>query len=424
MTMTKTGFAGMALGFLLAVPAAAQLPSASTPALGMGDNFTAAARGYHAVAWNPALLGLSGNPRSSLALAPLRLVAGLDPITLKDLKDNEGIELSAATKARWLADVTAEGSEQGSGGGDVTYLAAQIGKFAVQFSSRARAVADLGPGAVRVLLYGNTDEQGNPQAIALAGSELNAAATSTAAASYALPLKLGTGGAAIGVTLKYTIGHLYLHGSDNNSQFTAQPAVNLSFPTVTTVTENAELNNGSGLGLDVGFALQRGNMTLSAAVQNVFNSFKWKTENLTFRPGSAIFNSTTKQSSFDETPYTSAPQALRTLVDNQKYKPTIAAGVALMPNSKLTLSADVRSRLSDEGIQEAPKLHAGAGLEYKLLSFLPVRAGAAIVTGGSQYGAGLGLILGPFNIGASLMRRDSDLGTDTVTMFTLISTGR
>src|SRR5687768_2950013 len=105
MKTTKTGFAAMALGLLLAAPLHAQLPSASTPGLGMGDNFTAVARGYHAIAWNPALLGLSGNPGASLALAPFRAVAGLDPITLKDFKEFQGELVPADVKARWLADV-------------------------------------------------------------------------------------------------------------------------------------------------------------------------------------------------------------------------------------------------------------------------------------------------------------------------------
>lgn len=419
--MKTTKFAAMALGLLLAAPVTAQLPSASTAALGMGDNFTAAARGYHAIAWNPALLGLSGNPGASLALLPVRAIAGLDPISLKDFKDYQGVVVPASVKAQWLADVTAEGSEQGTGGVDASAIAVQIGRFGFQVGTRARAVANLGPGAVRLLLYGNTDENGNPQTIDLKDSRMNAFAATTVGGSFAIPI--GTG-AAFGITGKYTIGHLVLIGQDNGSSITSAPAINLKFPTVTSATENGGLNNGSGFGIDLGFALQREKMTLSATVQNVMNTFKWKTDKLFFRPGEAVFNSTTKDSNFDETPYASAPQVLKQAIDDMKYKPTIGAGIALTPNDKLTLAADVRSRLGDGGIEENPKFHAGAGIEYKLASFLPLRAGAAAITGGFQYGGGLGLNLGPFNLGASLMQRDSDLGKDVITMITLISTGK
>ena len=75
---------------LFASTASAQLPSASTRALGMGDNATAAAAGFNAVAWNPALLGLPNNPKASFALLPLRGIAGLGPVELGDIADYSG----------------------------------------------------------------------------------------------------------------------------------------------------------------------------------------------------------------------------------------------------------------------------------------------------------------------------------------------
>ncbi len=42
--------------------ASGQLPSASTAALATANNYTALARGFTAIALNPAGLGMSGNP--------------------------------------------------------------------------------------------------------------------------------------------------------------------------------------------------------------------------------------------------------------------------------------------------------------------------------------------------------------------------
>src|SRR5688572_32227527 len=112
---------------LLTVAGHAQQPSASAPALGLGDNYTALARGYAAVAWNPAMLGLPDNPRTSLAVLPVRAIAGLDPVTLGDISDYGGEFLPNVVREEWLRRIEREGSEQGTGGGDITWIAAQAG---------------------------------------------------------------------------------------------------------------------------------------------------------------------------------------------------------------------------------------------------------------------------------------------------------
>ena len=97
---------------LCAARASAQMPSASTAALGMGENYTALARGYNAVAWNPALLGLYGNPRTSLTLVPVRIVAGLDPVKLADFADfqnkvvPDAVKVTAEINRRVLAELS------------------------------------------------------------------------------------------------------------------------------------------------------------------------------------------------------------------------------------------------------------------------------------------------------------------------------
>jgi hypothetical protein len=420
------------LGLVIsAASAQAQLPSASTSALGMGENFTAVARGYHALAWNPALLGLGGNPGYSLSVAPLRFIAGLDPITLGDLKDYQGDTIPFRVRQTWLDKVTAEGSEAGTGGADVTYIAAQISRFGLQVSSGARAIADLNPGAVQLVLIGNTDAAGQPQSIDLSGSQLNAFATSTVAASYAIPLESATGSMSFGATLKYTFGHLLVLGRDQDSHLSPAPTVAIRFPSLATLSDSADrrtLNNGSGIGLDVGFAMQRRQLTLSLTVQNLINTFKWNTDNLFFRPGTAFFSTDEHDADFEERPYAAAPDELRELVEDMKYKPAVSAGAAFAVNDRLVISADARTRLGAggvlEGLSDGPDFHAGVGAEYRLTSFLPVRAGLALINGGFQLAGGVGVQLGLFDVSASIMKRNGELGSDYITMVTLVSAGR
>ena len=62
-------------GLLLPALLQAQLPDPSTRALGMGGAYTSLARGYEAVAWNPAMLAAVGRPGFTIGL-PQRLRQG------------------------------------------------------------------------------------------------------------------------------------------------------------------------------------------------------------------------------------------------------------------------------------------------------------------------------------------------------------
>ena len=308
----------------------AQLPSASASALGMGDNFTAVARGYHAIAWNPALLRLPGNPRMSFAIAPARLVTGLDPITLGDLKEFEGAVVPPRIRDEWLNAVRGEGSEEGTGGSDITYVAAQFGPFGLQVSTRARAIANLSPGAVQLLLFGNTDANGVPQNIDVSGAQLNTFATSTIAAKLRHSAAQRDRQHGIRRNHRSTrSGHLLLFGQEQDSQISESPLTfDVRFPIVGTLSENQDngFNNGHGIGIDVGFAMQRERLTLGLTVQNVFSSFGWKTDNLVFRSGTFLFNADSSAADIDEQAYTAAPARLRELISEMKHRPECRRG--------------------------------------------------------------------------------------------------
>lgn len=424
MTSMKRVASAFTLAFSCVTAAAAQLPSPSPRALGMGDNYTASARGFEAVSWNPAMLGMADGPRNSFTVLPVRGVAGLDPVTLADFKDFEGQFVPASVREQWLTRIEGEGTEQGTVGLDATYLALQIGRVGFQVASSARAVADLSPGAAELLLFGNAGRTGQPRSFDLNGSSIASQAVTTVALSYGIPLGNSSDGTgAVGITAKYTMGHMLMLASDQGSQLTATPTVDLDFPVVGTSTDEFELDNGNGFGLDIGFAVQRGRMTVAGAIQNVVNTFGWNDTKLTYREGSATFDGNVKESDFDEQPLANAPAALRGLVDDARFKPVLAAGLAVEASRKLTISADVRSRVGDTTMPDVAKLHAGIGAEFRPVSVLSLRAGGALLTGGFQIGGGVGLNIGPLNLAASIVSRDTDLGKDMITMFSVISIG-
>src|SRR5688572_10021609 len=93
------------LGLLLsgvASAAAAQLPNASTAAFGMAGNFTAVARGYEAVAWNPANLAMPGRPFFSMGVGIVGGSTGLEPIDFRALHEFSGRLVDSATKVSWI----------------------------------------------------------------------------------------------------------------------------------------------------------------------------------------------------------------------------------------------------------------------------------------------------------------------------------
>jgi len=400
------------------VPVSAQLPNASTAALGMGDNYTAVARGYQAVAWNPALLGVPGGPAHSLMAGQFRLVTGLDPVTLGDIADHEGEVVSLETRRRWLRRIGANNGESGVGGADVTWFAGQLGRFGVQVSTTGRAAAELSPGAAELFLFGNAGYlDGEPRAIDIDDSRLDGSAVTTAALSYAQPIVAGAGTFSLGATVKYAVGHFMMLGENHGSSITADPTIDLQFPLVST---NGGLRNGSGIGFDVGVAYAVDRLTVGAVLENVFNTFEWDTGNLVYRPGAALLDGDNFDTDFEKQPFVSAPADLRRRVDDAGFGRALRAGVAYGVDDALTLSADIHSRFGGTDFTDEPDFHAGAGAQYQVAPFLQLRGGAAAISGGVQVGGGIGLQLGPIGIDAAFARR----GDQTIGMFTVVSVGR
>lgn len=422
----RPALAGAFAAALLGLPgtARAQLPSASARALGMGENYSALARGYNAVAWNPAGLGVPDGPGFSMAFPVLQGALGLDPVTLGDLAEHDGEMIPAGVKADWLDRIRAEGSQEGTAGGGITWVAMSIENFAVQLSTVATGTASLTPEGAELLLFGNAGASGEPRDLRLGGSRLDAAATSTVALSYATPLSLRIGNRedqrfAVGATVTYTVGHVLLRGRDEGSAASVDPLeVSADFPVVQTDTALEDLTNGDGFGLDVGALWEGGPWRGSVAVHNVVSSFSWDVGKLFFRPGTALFDADTTASDFDAIPLSEAPFQFRREVDDLDYPPVARAGVALEATRRVTVSADVRRRFGD-GIDPRPRTHLGIGSEYRLPALLSLQGGVAAITDGYQLTGGAALSLGPFHVSASGARRETELGTDGVGMFAL-----
>jgi hypothetical protein len=416
---TTVAMVALAAVALFADPAGAQLANASARTLGLGQNGMATARGFQAIASNPAGLGMSGGPGFSLALVPVRLRTGLDPINLADLKDVEGSVISSATKEAWLRDVANGGGETGSIGARVSGLSLQVGHVGLQVSTLAAGSLDLAPDLVELLLYGNAGRTGQPEDFDIGGSSMNAFAATTAGLSYGFSIPSDDGEMGLGATLKYTIGNALALSEGGGGTVQADPVrVQLEFPTLVIDDENTSLNHGSGVGLDVGFMMKREKVSFGATVQNLFHTFSWDTEGLVYRRGHALLEQGNNETDFDKQAASAAPSGLLTAVDDMKFDPIVSVSGGYDVSPDFTVTADLRNRFGD-GMDLGPKFHGGVGAEYRGLQVLHLRGGAAVITDGFQLAGGASLVLGPVNLSAAVASRTGDLEDTTLGQFTL-----
>jgi hypothetical protein len=405
--MTRYAHGLWIAGLVLALsssPLTAQLPAGTAAALGTGNNYSTLARGVSAMGVNPAGLGMPDSPEFSLALLPVSARQALDPVGFSDLSDFGGELIGDRTKEDWLRRISDAGGETGGFGADITGLAFTAGPVGVQLSTLVRGQATLNEAGAELLLYGNAGRTGEAKDFDLQGSSFHTLAVSTIGLSFGLPVSVeGIEGAtatlAVGGTLKYSMGHLLAFAEDAGSQVRSDPlSVSVNFPMIVPDSADSGVNHGTGVGLDLGANWRRGPLALAFVVQNLFHSFEWVLDDMSFIPGTVFWDADADgESDFDHRPVAEAPAALREGAEELKFKPRISLGVAYDADEDLTLTGEVQKRLGD-GIEVAPDLHIGIGMETRALPFLPLRLGAAKVTDGFQIGGGFTLGLGPVHL--------------------------
>ena len=397
----------------------AQQPNASAAAYGMAGNYQGAATGADAVAWNPAMLG-QGMGGFSLNLLSGGILTGLGPVKINDITDFGGKTIPAATKEAWLNQI-GTGTETGGANAGFSLLALSIGPVAFQAGLSGTGDANLNQDAAEALLYGNAGRTGNPKDLSFNGSSMRGSSFATGAASVGIPLPLSIMGPldkiSMGLTVKYVQGLAVARAQDAGSSVTSSN-VAVAFPAIFTDSTHIG-NSGSGVGVDLGLAWNSGGTTIGATVRNVMNSFKWNTTSLSSTPGTVTFDGTNSKNNFDAAPYSAAPADMRAALEDEKFKPEIAVGAAQRFGA-FTLTGDASSRMGD-GIDVGPKTHIGVGGEYRALSMLALRAGAAAVTDGAQAAAGLGLKVGPVEIGFGMSVRSAKNNTQYGAMVSLLS---
>ena len=439
--MNRSFLTGMALVAIPAATAAAQLPNPSTAAFAMAGNFSAIARGYEAVALNPANLAMPGRPAFSLGAIAAGATLGLDPVDFKTLHEWSGLVVDSATRVDWVDRARATGGQKIRLDAGTTYLGMSIGPIGLQAGSSFYTTANLSPDAWEAFLFGNAGRNSlQPKALDLTGTSLRAGAFSTGAASFAmgLPFKIMGGTMpneklTIGITGKYVMGHGLVLAEDIGSTFGASD-IQLSFPVIGVRNDETLVPlggdeykgiAGQGMAADIALAWNGGPFRVGILTENVFNAFKWDTAMLSYKPGTGAIDGTDNTIDFDEQPFSAAPQALQDLVMAQKFTPAITIGAAFRVTSRFTLTADMRTVTGgDEAIVIGPKSRYGIGAEFRYVPFIPIRAGVSSLDDGWQAGLGTGINLFGMEIGVATSIRRRGAATESGGMIGVIGIGR
>jgi hypothetical protein len=146
---------------------------------------------------------------------------------------------------------------------------------------------------------------------------------------------------------------------------------------------------------------------------------------LAYMPGAGTFSPDTSDINFDQHSYSGAPQALKDIVANQAFKPAVRIGAAMQVSRALTLTADMKTTVANkDAILVGPKSHVGVGAEWRVLPFIPLRAGVASISDGWQAGAGVGLRFLGYELGLSTSIRQRGVARQSGLMVGVVGIGR
>lgn len=418
------------LAALLAPTAlAAQLPDASPRSVALAGSYGAMARGFEAVAWNPAMLAARGNPGLTIALPRLTLETGSNTFSWGDMRHYANRHLSDQDKADIMAKLVHDDSTltlRSLVG--ATPIGLSIGNFGFLVATTGDGQFSGPRDAVELALYGNAHRAGPGESFSAHGANGRAWAATTLAGSLALPFAIPLGRLSVGATYKYVIGNFIGRAAEISSSLSVNPLVNAHAEAAAIYSSyrsgfepswpgdvlGGQGKVGSGYGVDLGGALQLAgrSITVSATLVNLLGKMTWDLDRLEYEHATYDAVQTDSGTVTDNWIHQNlgsaaaiaadpAARAARdSLLANAGFARLLRLGVALRAGA-LLVSGGAQVRL-EEGLDRQPEREVSGGLEYRLLGILPLRAGLAYDIGNAfTLAGGTGLDLAFFHLDLS-----------------------
>jgi hypothetical protein len=390
--MKKTIIGLMTVLLCTVQTATAQMGMSNARSLGMGGAYLAVANGVEAARWNPANLGLHQRPTFSMNLISGGVAFANNSFSKKDYELYNGAFLTPQMKSDILNKIPDEGLRLDVDT-EIDALAFSWKNFALAISAESAAGMHLSRTFVDIALNGN--ELDKEYDFSDSGGE--AFAVSTVGLSYGRALYVPFfRDFAVGATMKYVIG-------------VAHAEVLETYGVMGTTFDGAygdarakvrEARGGSGFASDLGVAaMLNDKITVGLTLRNWLSSVKWK-KDVKIREYGVTADSLTVEA-IDESSADSLVDDYDRETDGGSFSKSLPAELRLggaYRSGKLLLTGDyVQGFKNRPGVSTTPQFAFGA--EYRLIGFLPLRAGFALGgRGGVSSGAGFGLRIGTFEM--------------------------
>ncbi len=379
-------------GLLATTATAGGLSSAR--AVGMGDAQIGLAKGVYAPLYNPANIALSGYGLAGVELAGVGAEIFNNSFSLSDYNNYTGAILSENDKSALLGKIPAEGLQL-SARAQASALTISLGSFVISTNGVAASEVNLSKDIVELLVNGNQLND----TISLNEMYSEAIAYATIGLSTGKTLyKSGTRQLTIGATCKYIKGLAYEdivrisgEASTTMSGFSGDGAV---------VARTA--TGGTGYAVDIGAALKLSdNHTAGISFSNFLNNITWNkgTEEhyYSFQLDTATIDNMDDDSVFVSDDYSQEIGSFKSRIPT-----TMRIGIANI-SCKFLWAVDWEQGFKlGAGVSSKPRLLFGG--QYKLISFLPLRAGYSMGGGRAStvsFGTGLDLSLFYLDIAAT-----------------------
>ncbi|HWR83753.1 MAG TPA: DUF5723 family protein [Candidatus Deferrimicrobium sp.] len=379
-----------ALCFLLTHSLSIASGQTSARGVAMGEAYIGLASGVDAARYNPANLGLSGYRQTGIEIVGAGANISNNSFTLSDYNRYSGAFLTDADKNDILRDVPDEGLSL-IADVEASALSLSVGSFVFSTSGVGMADASLSKDIIDLILNGNT----LADTVTLTGSYIDAVAYVSAGLSYGTSIyRAGARQLAVGATVKYLRGlaveqiveqagmvAMFETGFEGEGRLIARTAT-----------------GGSGYACDVGAALRlNDDYTAGIRVENLLSSLSWS-RNTEEHGYIFSFDTMTLENMTEDyivsDDYSKAISGFRTHLP-----PVMNVGFA-NTTGKLVWAVDW-----EQGFRRAAgsssKPRVSLGLEYRLLSYLPLRTGFS--TGGNRstalsFGSGVSLAVLYFDV--------------------------
>jgi len=370
----------------------AQMGVSNARSLAMGGAYLAVANGVEAPRWNPANLGLHDRPNFSMNLISFGAAFSNNSFSKNDYDLYNGASLTPQMKADILNKIPDDGLRFDVDS-EVDALAFSWKNFALAISAESSAKMNLSRTFVDVALNGNQLDK----VYDFSDSGGEAFAVSTVGLSYGKALYVPLfRDFAVGATFKYVIG--LAHAEVIDAYGVMGTTFDGAYGDARAKVRHA--TGGSGLVADFGAAAMVGDkLTIGLTIRNLISSVKWNKE-VKIQEYGVTADSLTVDS-IDEFSADSLIDDYDRELDGDSFSKNLPAELRLggaYRSGRLLLSADyVQGFKNRPGVSTKPQLALGA--EFRLIGFLPLRAGIALGgSHGASSGAGFGLRSGTFEM--------------------------